>query len=184
MSAERFHALYEHSSRDLLGYLVRRTQSPEEAADCLAETFLIAWRKRDQMPQDEAQARPWVFGIARNVLRREREMEHKQSRAVEALASELSGTRLAIPAEDPGTAALTLLSPLDREIIEMLAWDQLSPREVAAILELSPNVVRIRAHRSRIKLREELQKGSSDIVQPLSHSQPQEIRSEGFPAEP
>ena len=105
-----------------------------------------------------------MFGIARNVLRRAREQDHKRSEAVDALAAELRDTRATIPTDDPGTAALKLLSPLDREIIEMLAWDQLSPREVGAILELSPNVVRIRAHRARLKLREHLQTGSPDVA--------------------
>jgi RNA polymerase sigma-70 factor, ECF subfamily len=157
VTEERFQALYSHTARDLLGYFIRRTQSPEEAADCLAETFLVAWRKHDEIPTDGAQARPWVFGIARNVLRRSLEQDHKRSEAVAVLAAELRDTRATIPTDDPGTSALKLLSPVDREIIEMLAWDQLSPREVAMILELSPNVVRIRAHRARVKLREHLQ---------------------------
>ncbi len=164
MSEERFHALYRVTARDLIGYFIRRTQTPEEAADCLAETFLIAWRKHDEIPSDDAQARPWVFGVARNVLRRALEQDHKRSEAVDALASKLRDARAAIPTDDPGTAALKLLSPVDREIIEMLAWDQLSPREVATILELSPNVVRIRAHRARLRLREHLQTGSSDVA--------------------
>jgi RNA polymerase sigma factor (sigma-70 family) len=144
---------------------VRHTQNSEEAADCLAETFLVAWRKRDEIPADEAQARPWLFGIARNVLRRERELDHKRSRAVDALAAELRDARKPVATDDAGTAALMLLSPVDREIIEMLAWDQLSPREVAAILELSPNVVRIRAHRARLKLREHLQLAAANLPQ-------------------
>ncbi len=164
MSEERFHALYGNTARDLLGYFIRRTETPEEAADCLAETLLVAWRKHDEIPSDEAQARPWVFGVARNVLRRAREQDHKRSEVVDALASELRDARATIPTDDPGTAALELLSPIDREIIEMLAWDQLSPGEVATILELSPNVVRIRAHRARLKLREHLQTASPNLA--------------------
>jgi RNA polymerase sigma-70 factor, ECF subfamily len=165
VSEERFNMLYERNARDLLGYLVRRTQGPEEAADCLAETFLIAWRKHDEIPSEEAQARPWAFGVARNVLRRVRERDLRRSEAIEALASELRETRAPIPTDDPGTAALQLLSPIDREIIEMLSWDQLSPREIASILDLSANVVRIRAHRARLRLRERLQAGSPDLAQ-------------------
>ena len=79
VSEERFNRLYERNARDLLGYLIRRTDGHENAADCLAETFLVAWRKRDEIPSDEAAARPWLFGIARNVARRERELGNKQS---------------------------------------------------------------------------------------------------------
>lgn len=157
MTPELFSALYDQTARDLLAYLLRRAASAEDAADCLAETFLIAWRKRDQIPADPTHAKPWLFGVARNVLHREREFDHKASRIVAELARELSQTQRSQAHDTPMTRALALLSPIDREIIEMIAWDQLTPREVAAILGLSPNVVRIRAHRARLKLRGHMQ---------------------------
>jgi RNA polymerase sigma-70 factor (ECF subfamily) len=157
VNGDSFNALYDHTARDLFGYLLRRTHSPEDAADCLAETFLIAWRKREQIPTDEGHARPWMFGVARNVLRRERELDHRSFLAVAELARELLDSHTTAPADSPTTDALAKLSPTDREIIEMLAWDQLSPREVATILNLSANVVRIRSHRARLKLREHVQ---------------------------
>jgi RNA polymerase sigma-70 factor, ECF subfamily len=151
-----FSALYDATAADLLAFLLRRTQTPEDAADCLAETFLVAWDKRDRLPSELGQARPWLFGVARNVLRRSQKRDSRASTAKAELARELDGAQRQIPDDDPVSAALQQLPPIDREIIEMLAWDRLAPREVAAILELSPNVVRIRAHRARLKLREEL----------------------------
>lgn len=156
MTADDFRALYDQTAHDLLKFLMRRAPTPEDAADCLAETFLIAWSKRGQIPADHGQARPWLFGVARNVLKRDRAMGNKASAAVAALARDLQGNPQPAPADDVVTLALGQLSRLDREIIEMLAWDQLAPREVAVILEISPNVVRIRAHRARRKLREQL----------------------------
>jgi RNA polymerase sigma factor (sigma-70 family) len=156
VTADDFRALYDQTAHDLLKFLLRRAPAPEDAADCLAETFLIAWSKRNQVPSDHNQARPWLFGVARNVLKRDRSLDSKASAAVEALARDLQGSSRPVPADDVVTLALAQLSRLDREIIEMLAWDQLAPREVAAILEISPNVVRIRAHRARRKLREQL----------------------------
>jgi RNA polymerase sigma-70 factor (ECF subfamily) len=155
-SSSGFSALYDATAADLLKYLLRRTPTPEDAADCLAETFLVVWDKRDRLPHELDQARPWLFGVARNILRRDWKRDSRASTAKAELARELHGTQRQIPADDSTGAALQQLSPIDREIIEMLAWDQLAPREVAAILELSPNVVRIRAHRARLKLREEL----------------------------
>jgi RNA polymerase sigma-70 factor (ECF subfamily) len=151
-----FSALYEATAADLLKFLLRRTPTPEDAADCLAEAFLIAWNKRHELPSQSEQARPWLFGVARNVLKRDRRRDVRVSAASAELARELGGAQRQIPEHDLVAAALQQLSPVDREIIEMLVWDELAPREVAAILELSPNVVRIRAHRARIKLREEL----------------------------
>jgi RNA polymerase sigma-70 factor (ECF subfamily) len=156
VSSSRFSALYYATAADLLAFLLRRTQTLEDAADCLAETFLVAWDKRDRLPSQLDEARPWLFGVARNVLRRDRKRDTRASTAKAELARELDGAQRQIPDDDPVSGALLKLSPIDREIIEMLAWDRLAPREVAAILELSPNVVRIRAHRARLKLREEL----------------------------
>ena len=155
-SASGFSELYDATAGDLLAFLLRRTRGPEDAADCLAETFLIAWDKRDSLPTQLDQARPWLFGVARNVLRRDRKLDNRASTAKAELARELHGTQREIPDDDPVSAALQQLAPIDREIIEMLAWDQLAPREVATILELTPNVVRIRAHRARRMLREQL----------------------------
>lgn len=156
MNVDEFRALYDDTAPHLLSFLLRRARTHEDAADLLAETFVIAWAKRDQFPTDHSQVRPWLFGVARNVLRREREISTKASEAVEALARHLQECARNIPSNDHVILALSQLSPVDREIIEMLAWDELAPREVAAILDLSPNVVRIRAHRARLKLREQL----------------------------
>lgn len=156
MNADDFTALYDETARDLLGYLLRRTASAEDAADCLAEIFAIAWNKRSAIPSRRDQARPWLFGVARNVVRRGRE---RQTRASAAAAELQRERRSRQPSEDddgPVQEALRQLSAVDREIIEMLAWDQLAPREVAEILGLSANAVRIRAHRARLKLREQL----------------------------
>ena len=163
MTADQFRSLHDHTAHELLAYLLRRTADPDDAADCLAETFLIAWNKRDQIPSGAGQARPWLFGVARNVLRRTRETARHRSAAVTALAREISQIPVSAVTETPITRALAQLSPLDREIIEMLAWDDLTPREVATILELTPNVVRIRSHRARHKLREHIAESTAGL---------------------
>lgn len=168
MTAEQFRSLHDHTARELLAYLLRRTANPDDAADCLAETFLIAWDKRDQIPTDEGQAKPWLFGVARNVLRRARETTRNRSTTVAALARELSRPPASAVTETTMTLALAHLPPLDREIIELLAWDGLTPREVATILELTPNLVRIRSHRARLKLREHLAANTTGLAERAS----------------
>jgi RNA polymerase sigma factor (sigma-70 family) len=150
---ERFNRLYQETGRDLLAFLLRRCQSAEDAADCVAETFRIAWEKRDRIPAGD-DARPWLFGVARNVGRRERTSEERAAQVSQELtiAAERSGAR-ADHEDGEVMDALAKLSRLDREIIIMLSWDGLAPREVASILGLSPNVVRVRAHRARQQLR-------------------------------
>jgi RNA polymerase sigma-70 factor (ECF subfamily) len=152
---QRFHRLYVETSQDLLAFLLRRSHTAEDAADCLSETFRITWEKRQRIPAGD-DARPWLYGIARNVLRRERASAEREAEAAHeiALAAQRSGA-----ITSTNTAALTALaslSPLDQEIITMLAWDDLAAREVAVILGLSPNVVRVRAHRAREQLRNAL----------------------------
>lgn len=152
---QRFGRLYDETSEDLLAFLLRRCSTADDAADCMAETFRIAWEKRSRIPAGD-EARPWLFGVARNVARRERTSDERAANVVQELA--LAAERWRNPTtspEDSGVAvALSELSPLDQEIVTMLSWDGLAPRDVASILGLSPNAVRIRAHRARGRLRE------------------------------
>jgi RNA polymerase sigma factor (sigma-70 family) len=172
---EQFSRLYHETSRDLLAFLMRRCSTAEEAADCLAETYRIAWEKRDRLP-DRDEARPWLFGIARNVGRRERTREERAAETSRELAFAAERSQPVTPPEDSEViAALAQLSALDREIVTMLSWDGLAPREVATILGLSPNAVRIRSHRARARLRVLLASGdgteagdANDATQPVA----------------
>jgi RNA polymerase sigma-70 factor (ECF subfamily) len=128
----------------------------------LAETYRIAWEKRDRIPTCGDESRPWLFGVARNVLHRERRSAQYDAGAAHDLAAALERTATESPLIDsPVLDTLEALGPLDREIITMLAWDGLRPREVAAILDLTPNVVRIRASRARSQLRAHLTESRS-----------------------
>jgi RNA polymerase sigma-70 factor (ECF subfamily) len=82
-------ALYRNSSIDLLAFLRRRYRTPEDAADCLAETYLVAWRKQAERPT-EAELRPWLFGIARNLALRGHQHNGRLATATKALAEGLS----------------------------------------------------------------------------------------------
>ena len=93
----RFEQLYRETRRDLLAYVWRRTPSPEDAADALAETYLIAWRKLDSLPRG-GEARLWLFGVARNVLRRGATRQNALSAMVEPLAQELREQEATEPA--------------------------------------------------------------------------------------
>jgi len=139
--AETFSELYRRTQIDVLAFLLRRCSSAEDAADCLAETYLLAWQKRDQMPTG-AETRPWLFGVARNVMRRGNELSNRTATVVEALAAEIERAEVMCPTpqlteRDPVIAAIGELPELDQEIITMLIWDELAPREVAAILGAS-----------------------------------------------
>ena len=153
-------SLYRKSSADLLAFLRRRCKTPEAAADCLAETYLIAWKKRAERPP-EGELRPWLFGIARNVALRGHQHDGQLALAAKALANSISSASTAGDDRiDEVRAALrdalTQLPLLDQEIITMISWDGLKPGDVAKVLGMSANVVRVRAHRARARLRVEL----------------------------
>jgi RNA polymerase sigma-70 factor (ECF subfamily) len=153
---EQISRLYRKTSEDLFAFLLRRCSTAPDAADCMAETYRIAWEKRDRIPAGD-EARPWLFGVARNVARRERTRDERAEAVSRELALLAEGSEMVTSPEDSAAvAALSELSPLDQEIITMLTWDGLAPREVASILGLSPNAVRVRAHKARTRLRERL----------------------------
>ncbi|MGA8719720.1 MAG: sigma-70 family RNA polymerase sigma factor [Solirubrobacteraceae bacterium] len=155
--AEKFAAMYTETNADVLAFLLRRCATPEDAADCLPETYLVAWEKRNRVPAG-AEARLWLLGVARNVMRRGHERHRRLAVAAQSLAEELQSAPSARPALAPDeselvTSALSELSAVDQEIITMISWDGLTPRQIGQILGISPNVVRVRAHRARARLR-------------------------------
>lgn len=162
MSREaRFERLVAETNRELLAYALRRTKNPEDAADVVAETLLIAWRKLDKLPPGD-EARLWLFGVARNVLRRGASRQHLEHAAVERLAGEL---REAIaPVETDGSPALrdalARLPEPQREVLLLAAWEELTPREIAAVTGVPVNLVRVRLHRARARLQRELERPS------------------------
>jgi DNA-directed RNA polymerase specialized sigma24 family protein len=65
--AATFERLFRDTRIDLLAYVLRRSRTAEDAADVLADTYLVAWRRLDAIPGGD-QARPWLVGVARNLL--------------------------------------------------------------------------------------------------------------------
>ena len=153
--ATRFRAVYEANFEPILRYAVRRVAVPEDAADVVAETFLTAWRRQGDVPGG-AQARLWLFGVARRVLANHARGEVRRHRLGERLRLELSR----VPADTDGAldvrAALARLGDLDREVLTLSVWEGLRPSEIAEVLALAPGAVRTRLSRARAHLRDEL----------------------------
>lgn len=159
---ERLTRLYQETREDLLAFIARRCATAEDAADCLAETYRVAWEKRTRLPADP-KARPWLFGVARNAVREERRRGERRAATSNALVAAAERAYIeTTPERSALTAAMSKLSTLDREIILMLSADGLASHEVATILRLSPTAVRSRAARARTKLRKLLASGETD----------------------
>jgi RNA polymerase sigma factor (sigma-70 family) len=168
-----FERLVQETRDDLLAYALRRSTSPEDAADVLSETYLIAWRKLEKIPAGD-QARLWLFGVARNVMRQGADRRHARDALVERLARELRDVSKVEPAPEDDrasvalTAALATLPERDREILTLTAWEGLTPTEIAAVVGIPRNLVRVRLHRARARLAGRL--ASARAYQPKSET--------------
>jgi RNA polymerase sigma factor (sigma-70 family) len=148
----RFRVLFEAGRSRLGSYALRRANTPEDAADILAETFLIAWQRLDDVPEGEAGIL-WLYATARHLLANQRRGLHRQRLLVERLAGELGK---AVAQTDPidqssleAAQALASLSSEDREILMLAGWEGLNSREIGAVLGCSAVAARIRLHRAR-----------------------------------
>jgi RNA polymerase sigma-70 factor (ECF subfamily) len=157
---ERFEELYGATRVSVLGYLARRSRSPEDAADLLAEVYLVAWRRIDDVPAGD-EARLWLFGVARRVLANHHRRARTESGLAKALEASLRSVPLSFDAEldprsDAVAEALARLTAKDRELLTLSAWEDLSPAEIAVVLGQRVGVVRVRLHRARKNLRDKL----------------------------
>jgi RNA polymerase sigma factor (sigma-70 family) len=157
---EQFESLYRAHLRSLLAYALRRVDRPEDAADVVAETMLVAWRRRDDVPPGD-DARLWLFGVGGRLLANHRRGVGRRTRLGERLGQELH--LLVVPDHAPGIEtnlevrdALDQLDEDDREILRLTAWEGLEPHEIAVVLSVPPGTVRSRLHRARRRLARKL----------------------------
>jgi RNA polymerase sigma factor (sigma-70 family) len=168
-----FEQFFRETRTDLFAYALRRSADPADAADVLAETYLIAWEKMDSLPKGK-RARLWLFGVARNVLLRGASGAGTRRLLKDRIATELrrvaGDQESVVDAElaEVLAAALGSLTIRDREIVMLTAWDGLTPKEIATVLGTSANAVRIRLHRARVQLKRELDSASSKLPSPGS----------------
>lgn len=153
-ASERFEEIFLKHHAAVVGY-VRRRAPAEAVDDAVGETFLVAWRRLDHVPNEEPL--PWLLAVARNVLATQR----RGSRRRDALVLRLRGAepQLYTPAPSVGDGdgrvleALTRLSEKDREALTLIAWDGLTPQQAAGVLRETPGTFRVRLHRARQRLR-------------------------------
>jgi len=173
-----FRRLHADHGRDILAYALRRVSDPEDAADIVAETFLVAWRRAADVPPG-AEARLWLYGVARRALANQLRGERRRARLTERLRVELveamPGSAEYEVGDGRAEAALAQLDPRDREILRLTAWEELTPGEVAQVLGISSVAARSRLHRARLRLRRELEEQVAASA-PISDLDPEEER--------
>jgi RNA polymerase sigma factor (sigma-70 family) len=161
---EAFRDLFERHFPVLVRYLRRRV-GKETAEDLAVETFVLAFRRRRAYDHAHESARPWLFGIATNLLRHHRRSESRRLLAfartgVDPIASpdhgfEEAEDRAVVRRAGPAVArALAALRPEERDVLLLYAWGDLTYAEVAAAVGVPVGTVRSRLARARGRLRE------------------------------
>jgi RNA polymerase sigma-70 factor (ECF subfamily) len=151
-------ALFTSHAADVYAFALRRT-SRSAAQDAVSETFLVAWRRLDSVPETP---KPWLLGVARRVLANQRRADRRQialrtrmgsppPNATEHDTAELADS--AVPHSDSTVlSALAALPAAERDAITLIAWDGLSADEAATVLGCSRAAFYVRVHRARRRL--------------------------------
>ena len=137
----------------VLGYALRRCANPSDAADVAADVFLTAWRRLDDLPRDEPL--PWLIGTARGAVANQRRGQLRRHRLADRLRDDLlvnPPVSQAHPDLAPVTAAMERLSRSDRELLRLVAWEGLTPIQIAALDDVPASTVRSRLRRARTRL--------------------------------
>ncbi len=149
---DAFQRLYQEHYRAIAAYALRRLRS-EDADDLVAETFLVAWRRLEDIPEGDL-TRPWLYAVARRTL----SQRTRSSRRRDRLMARLKAVRQPedhggieaerIDDQDLVRTALARLRPEDQELLRLAEWEQLGRAELARAFECSPNAIAIRLHRA------------------------------------
>lgn len=144
--------MYRQYDRRVLGYALRRAPV-EVAQDAVADTFLAAWRRFDDLPNDPL---PWLLEATRRTLANQRRSSSRQARLAERLLKEyvLRPESLVTAEVDDVEigVAFQRLSAEDREALALIAWEGLTPSQAARSLGCSDVAFRVRLHRARRRL--------------------------------
>jgi RNA polymerase sigma-70 factor (ECF subfamily) len=132
------------------------------ADEVTAETFLVTWRRLDAVP---VKPLPWLYGVARNVISRQRQASLRQAKTQELLAWERSGSAFEDDAEhDALWRAWSHLSDADREVLSLTVWEELPVRDAAKVLNVPASVFSVRLHRARRRLERQLDQAAPSSV--------------------
>jgi RNA polymerase sigma-70 factor (ECF subfamily) len=163
---DRFAVIWNRYAGDVHRFVMRRL-GRDLADDVTAETFAIALRQRDGFDRTRTSARPWLFGIAANLVGKHRRTEVRGLRAVARLGADpvaasfgpddAADDRLVAAAASRELAtALARLASGDRQVLLLVAWADLTYAEVAEALDIPVGTVRSRLNRARTKVRSSL----------------------------
>jgi RNA polymerase sigma factor (sigma-70 family) len=177
--ADAFRALYRRHYRSVCRFLATRTAA-DQVEDLASETFLVAWRWAGSVPDMQL---PWLLNVATKCLANHRRGGERREALTERLTrvARVDAPGVEVDAERRRQqraviAALATLHAHDRELLLLYLWDDLRPREIAVVLELSPLVVRARLSRARRRLQRAL---DAELGEPSIPQRPMSLTAEG-----
>lgn len=172
---QRFAHIFDRHFTAVRGYLARRAEV-DVAVDLAAEVFIVAFDARRRYDQDRPSARPWLLGIATNLLRHHRRGEVRRLHAIarmevpigvadgtDAIDARIDAQSLRSRLAD----ALARLSPGERDVLLLHAWADLDHTDIGLALGIPVGTVRSRLHRARGRVRERLdESGQYRVMEP------------------
>ena len=177
----RFTALYQREHSAVLRFVIRRLDSANlaHAEDIAQETFTTAWRNLEAIPQNDAEARAWLFAVARNTLLNDRRATVRRTALTVRIAD--FDTSPFAPSHDDDVAASVdvtrawrLLSAPEQEVLALATWEALPPDQAAKVLGVRPATYRKRLQRARAAFRKAL--NPDQVLTPKSqHSLAQNV---------
>jgi RNA polymerase sigma factor (sigma-70 family) len=158
---ERLEDLFRTYEPAIVAYLRRRSMA-DTVDDLVAETFLVAWRRLDDVPEEPL---PWLLAVARRVLSTHRRGRDRRRNLGERLMDVQPRSHWwEEDGEDRATAALARLSERDREALMLIAWEGLTPQQAATVLGEPPGRFRVRLHRATRRMKALLSEPESATV--------------------
>ncbi|MFI6903391.1 RNA polymerase sigma factor [Nonomuraea sp. NPDC050394] len=164
---DRFARIFDLHADEIHRYAARRLGAGQVslADDVTAETFLVAFRKRRRYDLTRPDARPWLYGIAANLISKHRRTETRKLRALARTAEpegeafeQRSVDRMDAERLGPGlAAALAKLGAAERELLFLVTWAELSYEQASEALGIPVGTVRSRLSRTRAKIRSALE---------------------------
>jgi RNA polymerase sigma-70 factor (ECF subfamily) len=152
-----FTSAYATHYPDVVRYGLRRLRDPEAAGELAQEVFVVAWRRRTQVPDHGL---PWLYGVARRLLANE--WRARRAAPPRAREQEYAGPDEAdtVAALSDLRVALATLGETDQEILRLVGWEQLTVAEAAVVLACTRGTAAVRLHRARRRLAAALGRGT------------------------
>jgi RNA polymerase sigma-70 factor, ECF subfamily len=165
----RFEQLFTSHYAALVRYALRRVGS-DGAQEIVAETFVVAWRRLDDVPEN---ALPWLYATARRVMANElrrRSREQRLGRRLESMGVVVAPDHAdAVTEQLRIRAALAQLGLRDQEVLRLAEWERLGTADAAAVMGCSQSALKVRLHRARRRLAAVLERSGDVVPRGLIH---------------